>query len=186
MWRTFFDGRSFVVTQQRYSLREKIIIMVSVKIMPFITWIVFSDRINTWLWRLLGCKIGPRSIIRTGTAINVPFRVSIGADCLIHGHLKSRGGITIGDGVELVQDVMISTQSHNMESELFESIYLPVVIDDYVWIGPRAIVLPGVKLARGSVVAANAVVTRDTEPWAIYGGVPAKYIKPRAVLLTRK
>ena len=176
----YFDGRSFLVNPLRYSLRERLVARFAMQVMPLLTLFICSHRLNTWVWRLLGCKVGPRSVIRVGTAINAPFMVSIGADCRIHGHLKSRGGILIGNGVEFVEDVMVSTQSHNMDSPLFESVYSPVEIEDYVWIGPRAVILPKALLARGSVVAAGAVVTKDTEAWGIYGGVPARRIKSRA------
>lgn len=52
----------------------------------------------------------------------------------------------------------------------------PVVIGDDVWIGRRAIIMPGVKIATGTVVGAGAVVTKDTEAYSIVGGVPAKVI----------
>ena len=177
-----FDGRSYVISPLRYSCRQRMVVRFATQVMPLLTRLVCSHRLNTWLWRRLGCQIGFRSIIRMGTAINVPFKGSIGADCLIHGHLKSRGGIRIGDGVELVEDVLISTQSHNVDSQYFEAEYSPVVVENFVWIGPRAIILPKVKLAVGSIIAAGAVVTHDSEPWGVYAGVPAKRIKWRTVL----
>jgi len=61
----------------------------------------------------------------------------------------------------------------------FKAVNAPVEIEDYVFIGPRVIILPGVKVGRGAVVAAGAVVTKDVEPMAIVGGVPAKEIGKR-------
>ncbi|MGB9707413.1 MAG: acyltransferase, partial [Microgenomates group bacterium] len=61
----------------------------------------------------------------------------------------------------------------------FKAIEAPVYIEDYVFIGPRAIILPGVKIGKGAVVAAGAVVTKDVPPFAIVGGVPAKIIGER-------
>ena len=52
-------------------------------------------------------------------------------------------------------------------------------IGDGVWIGARAIILPGVTIGEGAVVAAGAVVTKDVDPWAVVGGNPAKFIKKR-------
>lgn len=54
-----------------------------------------------------------------------------------------------------------------------------VVLEDDVWIGYRAIILPGVTIHKGAVVGAGAVVTKDVEPFAVVGGVPAKVIKYR-------
>ncbi len=53
------------------------------------------------------------------------------------------------------------------------------MIDDGVWIGMRAMVMPGVTLGEGAVVAANIVVTKDVEPYAIVGGNPARLVKYR-------
>jgi maltose O-acetyltransferase len=55
----------------------------------------------------------------------------------------------------------------------------PVVIEDFAWLGSRAMVLPGVTVGKGAVVAAGAVVTRDVPPYAIVGGVPARVIGER-------
>jgi maltose O-acetyltransferase len=55
----------------------------------------------------------------------------------------------------------------------------PVIIEDDVWIGARVIILPGVKIGKGSIVGAGAVVTKDVEPYSIVAGVPAKLIRKR-------
>lgn len=179
---TKFDGRSFVINRLEYTLGERVIVFFSMNVMPTLTRLLFFHRLNTILWRLLGCQIGKGSIIRMGTQINAPFRVKIGSNCLVHGHLKSRGGITIGNGVEFVEDVFVSTQSHKMESPFFESVYSEVKIEDYAWLGPRCIVLPGVNISRGSAIAAAAVVSKSTEAWCVYAGIPARIIKRRAPL----
>lgn len=177
-----FDGRSYSDGPPRLTRSQRIAVHLASRVMPAITQLLMSDRVNTCLWRLLGVSIGPRSRIRRGTWINVPHQVSIGADCLIHGHLKSRGGIVIGDGVELVEDVLVSTQSHNVRSPRFESIYSPVTIGRNAWIGPRAIVLQGVSVAEGCVAGAGAVITRNTSAWSVVAGVPAVPIASRPPL----
>ncbi|MBU0618845.1 hypothetical protein KKD62_01265 [Patescibacteria group bacterium] len=77
--------------------------------------------------------------------------------------------------------VMIFNSQHDVEAEDFKTVVKPVEINDYVFVGPRAIVLPGVKIGRGAVVAAGAVVTKDVEPMTVVGGVPAKPIRKRGV-----
>jgi maltose O-acetyltransferase len=75
----------------------------------------------------------------------------------------------------------ISSLTHDYESDvMFETLVRkPVVIEDDVWIGSNAVVMPGVRLGCGSVVGAGAVVTQDVPPFAIVVGVPARIIKYR-------
>jgi len=163
----------------KYTKNQKFIITFSMKIMPILTLIIMSDRVNTFFWRFLGVKIGKSSVIRPGTAINAPFMVTIGDHSIIHGHLKARGGISIGNHVEFVENVTISTQSHNLKSSAFEAIYQPVVIKDYCWLSINSIVIQGVTIGEGAVIAAGAVVTRDVEAWDIVAGIPARPIGKR-------
>ncbi len=55
----------------------------------------------------------------------------------------------------------------------------PVIFEDFATLGVNCTVLPGVTLAEGTIVGANSLVTRDTKPWTIYAGSPAREIKPR-------
>ena len=163
----------------KYNLRQKIQIKIAMYVMPILTKILIFHKLNTIIWKFLGVKVGKNSIIRTGTYINAPFKVEIGNNTIIHGHLKSRGGIIIGNNVEFVENVTISTQSHNINSKNFEAIYKPVIIEDECWLSLNCVILQGVILKKGTVVAAGAVVTKSTEECGVYAGIPAKKIKDR-------
>jgi virginiamycin A acetyltransferase len=65
------------------------------------------------------------------------------------------------------------------DTEFMRKANLPVVIEDDVWLGLNAIVLPGVRVGRGAAVAAGAVVTRDVEPYTLVAGVPARVVRHR-------
>lgn len=91
----------------------------------------------------------------------------------------------IGSNVMMARECIINPSNHKMDDVLrpmnqqgFEPVR-PVIIDDDVWIGSRAIILPGVHIYRGGVVAAGAVVTQDVPEYAIVGGVPARIIRFR-------
>jgi acetyltransferase-like isoleucine patch superfamily enzyme len=93
--------------------------------------------------------------------------------------LNAAGGIEIGNGVLIGPYVLIWSQNHGFEQKdlpIREQGYRcsKVTIEDDVWIGAGAIILPGVRLSRGTVVAAGAVVTRSTDCYSIVAGVPAK------------
>jgi putative colanic acid biosynthesis acetyltransferase WcaF len=73
---------------------------------------------------------------------------------------------------------------HDIDSPDFKEIGAPVVIEDYVVIGSRVTILPGVTVGKGAIVASGAVVTKNVEPYAVVGGVPARFIKERSRNLT--
>ncbi len=100
--------------------------------------------------------------------------------------LDTRGTITIGENVGIAEDVIILTADHNIKSSNFDGQNKGVTIGDYAWIGTRAMILPGVSLGRGSVIAAGAVVTKSVPEYEIWGGVPARKIGIRVKDLTYK
>lgn len=100
---------------------------------------------------------------------------SIGHRCI----LDARKNLTIGRNVTLGTEVMIWSLHHDYNDKHFRAVGKPVVIADYVWLGSRCIVLPGVTVGSGAVVAAGAVVTKDVLPFHVVGGIPAKTISRR-------
>ena len=112
-------------------------------------------------------------------------KVSLGDYSGIGINARINGACTIGHHVMMGTDVVIITRNHAfdrtdipMMEQGFEQ-ERPVVIGDDVWIGDRVIILPGVTVGNGSILAAGAVVTSDVPPYAIVGGVPARIIKMR-------
>ncbi len=131
--------------------------------------------------RLMNFNIGKKSSVFMGCSFDFGKNLAIGdyttinARCRIH----NTGYINIGNSVSISQEVFIITADHDPNSEMFEGRIKGVSIDDFAWIGTRAIILPGVKIGKGAVVAAGSVVTRDVLPYTIVGGIPAKFIKNR-------
>jgi maltose O-acetyltransferase len=93
--------------------------------------------------------------------------------------LDNRGTITIGNNVSISQEVNIITAYHDVDLVDFTGTYLPVIINDLVFIGTRAMILPGVTIGRGAIIAAGAIVTKNVVPFAVMAGAPAKLIKMR-------
>lgn len=87
--------------------------------------------------------------------------------------------IKTGKNVSIGPEATILTLGHDPKSLSFEDKGGDVLIGDYVWIAYRAIILPGVKIGDGAVIAAGSVVASDVEPWSIYAGVPARKIGER-------
>ncbi len=104
----------------------------------------------------------------------------IGEDVFINSGCKfqDQGGIYIGDRALIGHNVVLATLNHPLDPKRRSGLEpAPIHIEEDVWIGSGAIVLPSVRIGRGAIVAAGAVVTRDVEPMTIVGGVPAKPIK---------
>lgn len=111
-----------------------------------------------------------------------PKNIFIGNRVIINQRvfLDGRGAkLTIGNNVDIATEAMIWTLEHDVSSPSHETKAAPVVIEDHVWIGSRAQILPGVTIGRGAVIAAGAVVTKDVPANEIWGGVPAKRIGKR-------
>ncbi len=140
-----------------------------------------SHHIRRFLMRLAGATIGSGTSIHTGVRFFSLKNLVIGKDTIIgdHAFFDGRAKLIIGDHVDMASSVMIYNSEHDLESPEFKARVEPVSIGDYVFIGPRAIILPGVKIGKGAVVAAGAVVTKDVDDFAIVGGVPAKFISER-------
>jgi len=140
-----------------------------------------SHFLRRFVYRFWGIKIGSGSAIHMHASFYYPPNIKIGNDTIIgeKAVLDGRNKLTIGDHVDIASEVMIYNAEHDINDEKFKAISAPVTIEDYVFIGPRAIILPGVTIHKGAVVAAGAVVTHDVAEFTIVGGVPAKEIGTR-------
>lgn len=142
-----------------------------------------SHHLRRLAYRSAGVKIGRGSTIHMWAKFFQPRNIKIGPDTIIgnNAFLDGRAPLTIGSHVDIASEVMIYNSEHDINSIDLAPIEEPVEIGDYVFIGPRAIILPGVKIGKGAVVAAGAVVTSDVSSFTIVGGVPARAIGERRV-----
>ncbi len=123
-------------------------------------------------------------VIGAGTHIR-PGSVAIGDYTFIGGNCWLEGRITIGRFVLFASDVSIVGGDHRFDVVGVPMIRTgrdemkPVTVEDDVWIGRGAIVLHGLSIGEGSIIAAGALVTRSVEPYTIVGGCPAQVLRPR-------
>jgi acetyltransferase-like isoleucine patch superfamily enzyme len=128
-------------------------------------------------------RLGSYSVIESGACINNAVGdVIIGDYTRIGLHNTIIGPVNIGHHVNLAQGITVTALNHNFEDSekrIDEQgvSTTPVVIEDDVWIGANAVILPGVRVGTHSVVAAGAVVTKEVPPHSIVAGIPAKIIK---------
>ena len=114
----------------------------------------------------------------TGSQIEIGARSMIGENCRINN-------VVIGRDVLMAPEVIILHRQHGTASTdipMREQPLItpgPTIVEDDVWIGTRAIIMPGLRIGKGAIVAAGAVVTSDVPAYAIVGGVPARVIRMR-------
>jgi len=169
---------------------------------------LLGDRMRAAWWRLRGADLGDKSRVGHGcrlvrpwclfTGARVQFeyqvyikivsdaaKVKMGDEVFIGfcAELDISDSLTLGNHVLIAPGCFITDHHHKrgahdrIAAQGCES--APVVIEDDVWLGANAVVLPGVRIGRGAIVGANAVVTHDVEPMTIVAGVPAKPIGKR-------
>jgi maltose O-acetyltransferase len=137
--------------------------------------------LRRWIFNKAGRRInvGEGVFFSGNKSINCGNDVGFGEGCRIY----AGGGLTIGSQVMIAPYVTLITSNHRYMTQFDTSghheEYKPIVIKDDVWIGERAIILPGVTIGCGAIVGAGAVVTKDVPDWCVVGGNPAKVIKYR-------
>ncbi len=144
--------------------------------------------IRILFFKIMFRKLGQHVFIDHGCYFRYPYQISIGNNvsinrkCSIFGSYYDKSTlIVIGNNVAIAPEVKIFSASHD-----YQDISLPdygegIYIEDYVWIGGGAIILPGVKIGKGSVIGAGSIVTHDIPDWSVAVGNPARVIKKRVL-----
>jgi maltose O-acetyltransferase len=142
--------------------------------------------VRTAAYKMLFERLGGFAWIQPGATFVATDRIRVGAHFGVNtgSYLNGIGGLTIGDYVLIGSNVTISSGQHPIEGRyppVFARPAIPkaIVIEDDVWIGAGAVIMPGVTLRQGTVVGANAVVTKDTPRYAVVVGAPARTIRLR-------
>lgn len=133
-------------------------------------------------YRALGVRIGAQSTLLMSTEMQHCTDLTIGRNTIINPHclLDGRGGLVIGDNVNISSHVLLVAGKHDIQNGAeFAGSAERIVVEDYAWLCTRATILAGVTIGRGAVVAAGAVVTKSVAPHTVVAGVPARKIGER-------
>jgi acetyltransferase-like isoleucine patch superfamily enzyme len=131
--------------------------------------------------RVMQVEMGPGVFFHSGLWLDCRRQLVIGENSVINQRcrLDARGYITIGKNVSISPEVHIITADHDIARDDIGGRERPVTIGDFVFVGSRATILPGVNIGEGAVVAAGAVVTKSVGPREIVAGIPARKIGMR-------
>lgn len=177
---TLFKTLQRVITGFRRLVTAKLVLFACTKVGKMVTMrgfarvegggtIIIGDYVKIWshigktqlsVGQHAQLYIGDHTFINTGVIISVRSKVSIGKHCQIAN-----------------QVIIMDNDFHGVENRDIPEEPQPVIIEDKVWLATRCIILKGVTIGKGAVVAAGAVVTKDVPPYTLVGGVPAKVIR---------
>lgn len=141
--------------------------------------------VRNLIWRLALKECGDGVFFDHKVYIKFPWLVSIGSDVSVnrgvefYSGLREGSRISIGSNVRLAPNVRFHAAGHDPDDDRLTDIGADIFVEDDVWIGAGSIILQGVRVGRGAVVAAGSVVSKDVPEYAIVGGVPAEVIRQR-------
>lgn len=169
--------------QSPYTTKEKILRLVwnyfgqPLMRMTFHNW--YGVRAG-WL-RLFGAKVGRHTRIRPSVRVEQPWNLTIGDNSSIGDRsvVYCLGPVTIGANCTISQQAHLCAGTHDFTRQDLPLLRPPIVIEDDVWIAADAFVGPGIRVGRGVLLGARAAAFKDLDPWTIYGGNPARAIRPR-------
>jgi maltose O-acetyltransferase len=146
--------------------------------------VLLAKHIRVAIYKLLGMNIKTNNIFPNSFISSN--KISIGRGTFINRRcfFDAADYIDIGQNCSIAMEVMFCTSSHKVGAQhqrASENTTSAIKIGNGVWIGTRAIILPGITIGDGCIIAAGTVVNKNCEPNGLYGGNPAKRIKELAV-----
>ena len=138
-------------------------------------------RWRLWLLRRFGaditgtCYVAGSAVVRYPWLLTMRDRAALGEGAEVYNLAR----VTLGARTTIAQQAYLCAGTHDLSTPTLPLVVAPITIDDDVFVGARALVLPGVTIGRGAVVGAGAVVSRGVAPWMIVAGNPARPIKRR-------
>jgi maltose O-acetyltransferase len=132
--------------------------------------------------KIIGIPIGKKSIIWCGNKFNDISQLEVGENVIVgpSNVFLIRGGLAIGDNVNLSGFSFFISQEHDVNDPFGHTTLSKIVIEDDVWVATHSIILPGVRVGRGAVIAAGSLVTKDVPAYTVVAGNPAKPIRKRS------
>ncbi len=143
-----------------------------------------SSALKVFLLKLFGASVGKGVVIKPGVNIKYPWKLIIGNNSWIgeEAWIDNLSDVIIGSSVTISQGVLLLTGSHDHTKETFDFISLPIVLEDGVWIGAKAVVFGGVTCKTHCILGINSVAENNLQAWYIYKGNPAVPVLKRNII----
>jgi maltose O-acetyltransferase len=171
IYRLFHHGTNYLLSRWRLRRATKIKGLVFTKGRPEI--------VNNGVLELGKLVRVWSTVFRTRLAVEAGAQLKIGDNCRLNGTtIAATRSITVGNNCRLAPfSHLMDSDYHDLHDRTKAGQCAPIVLKDNVWIGTRSIVLKGVTVHEGAVVASGAIVTRDVPAYTVVGGVPARVLK---------
>ncbi|MFN1835376.1 WcaF family extracellular polysaccharide biosynthesis acetyltransferase [Balneola sp. MJW-20] len=142
-----------------------------------------SSSLKVLLLKLFGAKVGRGVMIKPGVNIKYPWMLKIGDHSWVGENvwIDNLAEVSIGSNVCISQGALLLSGNHDYKKTSFDLITKPIVIENGVWIGAKAVVCPGVRCHSHSVLSVQSVATRDLEEYQVYRGNPAQPVRKRMI-----
>ena len=149
----------------------------------FLTNIPYPNFTKVFILKCFGCKVGKNVVIKPWVKIKFPWMLSLGNSVWLGESvwIDNISEIKVGNNVCISQGALLITGNHNYSSEKFELISKPIIIEDGVWVCANTILIGGITIHSHAVLAINSLASKDLEPYSIYSGNPAIFIKNRNI-----
>ena len=177
---------SMTATRHKFSLSNKIRravwnITYLILFRPFS--LRFFKKWRIMILRVFGANVSWTSMVNSNVKIWAPWNLELGDYSCLGPRVNcyNQGLISLKNNVTVSQDCSLCASSHDYTSKRHDLFLSPITIHDNAWIAAEAFIGPGVTIGKGSVIGARSAVFKDTEPWTVAGGNPAKFIKNRVL-----
>jgi len=143
-------------------------------------WFPFSG-VKVGLLRLFGARVGQGVVIKPWVNIKYPWFLTIGDRCWIGEGvwIDNLAPVTLGTDVCVSQGALLLTGNHDWTKSSFDLLLGPILLEDGVWVGARALVCPGAVLRTHAVLTAGSVAGGELDAYGVYQGNPAVFVKKR-------
>jgi len=168
-----------VIKKRNGSCDIRLFVKRAISIFPLLKQSIYSKYCH-----FRGAKLARYCVVKRCSFNGKMFNLTVGSGSVVEGvELHLHSAITVGDNSVVNAGCKLLTASHVTNDEKWTSYSEPIIIGDYCWLATGVIVLPGVTVGRGSVVAAGSVVTKNIPENVIVAGNPAVVIKERTSLV---